>query len=99
MDPVIRDLDNHLANLDKEQEREKAIEELAILVYWDLLGGQIIAIGKDNWSLDDFLSDFEIDVCYFARFLLGDNDDHLSHAKEKLNEFAEMLATKIIDGK
>ena len=94
---VTSDLNKHLSDLDKNNDRQRAIKLKQAEVYTNLLGGQLVWIGNDNYSLDDFLSDFDIDVTHFARFVLGNDDDLLSQAKEALDEYAEKLATKIIN--
>ena len=94
---VTSDLNKHLSDLDRNQEWQASIKVKQAEVYSDLLGGQLVWIGNDNYSLDDFLSDFDIDVTYFARFVLGNDDDLLSQAKEALDEYAEKLAIKIIN--
>ena len=94
---VTSDLNKHLSDLDKNDDRQQAIEEEQAEVYTDLLGGQLVWIGNDNYSIDDFISDCDIDSTYLCRFILGDSDDLRASINVRLNKFAEKLATKIID--
>ena len=93
---VMRDLDKHLADLDKNDDRQQAIEAKQAEVYNDLLGGQLVWIGNDNYSIDDFISDCDIDSTYLCRFILGDSDDLRASIKVRLDKFAGKIAEKII---
>lgn len=92
-------LNNYLQSLDDADDKEQAISELADSVYSKLLIVGIIKVGSDTYSLDDFISDFDIDSTYFASFMRGNGVDFYDQAQEKLTEFSTMIATKLIDSR
>ena len=97
-DPVMMDLDNHIAKIEKEDARNAAIEEKSAEVYSALIAGSIIWVGKDNYSMDDFIADVDIDVCCFCSFMLGCSADLHSSMNERLHKFSTKIATEIVDG-
>ena len=97
-DPVMADLDNHIAKLEREDAREGAIQKKAVEVYGDLIAGRILWVDGFSYSMDDFIADVDIDEGYFCTFMRGDSRDLHEQMERKLNEFAVEIATKIIDG-
>lgn len=89
-------LNEHLQSIDDADVRELAIENKTIEVYERITDGQIIFVGNDSYSMDDFTADFDIDATYFCWFMAGDSDSMRSHAKEKLNELCAKIAEEII---
>lgn len=97
-DSIIRDLDEHLADMDKQQERQELIENKQQEVYDDLVAGKIIYVGDNNYSMDDFIADVDVDSTYFCTFMRGNGQDMRDQMMDNLNDFAEIIAIEIIDG-
>ena len=94
--PVTNDLNKHIAEIEKQDAIDEAINELAVDIYKRLQAGESVWVNGQMWTLDDFLADFEIDVCYFASFIRGNPDELLAQTQERLNEFSVKLATKML---
>jgi hypothetical protein len=86
---------------EKQQElndmRNEAIEDKTIEVYERIIEGEIIYAGKNNYSMDDFTADFDIDSTYFCMFLNSNDTSMKEHAIKKLNEFCAEIAEEMID--
>lgn len=90
-------LNQHLKREEDAEAREEFAADKQQEIYDSLVAGDIVHIGRDSYSMDDFISDVDIDVTYFCSFMDGDSRDLLAQMDKELNKFAETLTDKFIE--
>jgi hypothetical protein len=96
IDPIEQSLDAHLNEMNKQDDYEGYLENVADKFYRELKAMRLVKVCGDHYSLDDFIADFEIDSQYFSSFLLGNSEALKEQAERDLYKYAQWLAKQTL---
>ena len=82
---------------DAAADRDQAIEDRAEQVIEIILDNDVVFVGDDTYTINDFLADVEIDEEAFIWSLKGAPEDFQDSMNDKLSKWCEEIATKLID--
>lgn len=96
-------LDQHIANMEEDEDRAEAISNLSVKISLVLKSGSsyqpgtVLDMKKPYWHMDDFISDVYISNDWMISMLDGNSESMQEDMQEKFEEFCDKAAEESID--